>query len=139
MSAMEKGTTRKIVRLDGGGSTWRSHPRRGDDSNKDYVKNLGANNQGDERAASITVRVGDSSIQALLDTGAKVNVMDLRTLEELELTNYLRHDCGLVYGVCGTPITVVGSVEIPISVPGTATCWTKVHVLAGPKISPMSN
>ena len=62
-----------------------------------------------------------------MDTGAKVNVMDVRTLKELELTNYLRpDDTGLVYGVGGTHITVVGSVKIPISVPGVETCWTKV-------------
>ena len=101
------------------GNNWRSHARGGGYSRRDYVKNLGTNNQVEERATSITVKVGDSSIRALLDTGAKVNVMDLRTLEKLELTNFLRtDDTGLVYGVGGTPITVVGSVETPIRIPG---------------------
>ena len=112
------------------GNNWRSQDR-GGYARGDYVKNLSANKYSDERAASIIVRVGDRSVQALLDTGAKVNVMDVRTLRELELVNYLRPDTGLVYGVCGTPISVVGCVEIPISVPGAETCWTQVHVLEG--------
>ena len=77
------------------------------------------------------MKVEINSIQALLNTGAKVNVMDVRTLRELELCNYLRPDIGLVYGVGGTPISVIGSVDIPISMPGADICWGEVHVLEG--------
>ena len=113
------------------GNRWQSHAGRGIHTRRDYVKNLWASNSGDERAASITVEVGDCSIQALLDTGAKVNVMDVRTLRELKLSDALITHAGRVYGVCGTPVAVVGNVEIPIKIPGIETCWTKVHVLEG--------
>ena len=75
------------------------------------------------------MKVEINSIQTLLDTGAKVDVMYVRTLRELKLTNCLRPDPCLVYGVGGTPISVVGSVDIPISVPGADTCWVNVHIL----------
>ena len=112
---------------------WRgSSGRRGSNyTRKDHVKNFGVSNQADEKAASISVRVGDSAIRALLDTGAKVNVMDVQTMRELGLTDRLRSKTVQVYGVGGAPVTVVGSVDIPISVSGEEARWTRVHVLEG--------
>ena len=92
-------------------------------------KKLGVSNQADERAASISVKIGDSTICALLDTGAKVNVMDVQTMRELGLTNRLRAETGHVFGVGGAPVTVVGKVDIPIS--DEEARWTRVHILEG--------
>ncbi|KAI6650042.1 Transposon Ty3-G Gag-Pol polyprotein [Oopsacas minuta] len=98
---------------------------------KDFVKELRVGNQVDERAASIVVRIGDSDIRALLDTGAKVNVMDVQTMRELGLTNRLRPVTGQVYGVGGAPVTVVGKMDVPIRVSNEEAHWTRVHVLEG--------
>ena len=55
----------------------------------------------------------------------------VQTMQELGLTDRLRSKTGQVYGVGGAPVTVVGSVDIPISVSGEEARWTRVHVLEG--------
>ena len=67
----------------------------------------------------------------LLDIGAKVNVMDVQTMELLEVAKRLRSEVGKIYGVGGTPIVVIGSVDIPVKVHGEAAHWTRVYVLEG--------
>ena len=98
---------------------------------RDYVKNLGGVNVDSENSASIVVRVRGQLINALLDTGAKVNVMDTQTMEELGLDRVLSPDVGQIYGVGGTPINVIGTVEIPIELGGQEVRGVRVHVLEG--------
>ncbi|KAI6661455.1 hypothetical protein LOD99_13327 [Oopsacas minuta] len=85
----------------------------------------------DDKSASISVRVYGLPILALLDTGAKVNVVDRQTVEYLGLGQLIKPEIGHVYGVCGTPVSVVGSIEIPIEVNGEEAGKTHVQVLDG--------
>ena len=68
----------------------------------------------DEESASIVVKVRGLPVRALLDTGARVNVMDIQTMRELGVSHCLNTRVGQVYGVAGTPVAIVGIVEIPI-------------------------
>ena len=95
---------------------------------RDYVKKIGAF---DEKSVSIVVKIRGRQVCALLDTGAKVNVMDTQTMDDMGLRKYLEPEANHIYGVSGTPISVIGSIELPIKVPGEGTRWTRVHVLVG--------
>ena len=86
---------------------------------------------GDDRVASILVKIQGQPILSLLDTGVSVNVMDKQTVEELGLSHRVKPETSHVYGVFGTPVAVVGSIEIPIEVDNRVTQWTRVHVLDG--------
>ena len=57
--------------------------------------------------------------------------MDKQTVEELGLSGLVKSETSCIYGVCGTPVAVVGSIEIPIEVDDTVTQWTRVQVLDG--------
>ena len=54
--------------------------------------------------------------------------MDKQTLNELGLSRYVKPETSYVYG---TPVSVVGSIEIPIEVNDTVTHWARVYVLDG--------
>ena len=96
-----------------------------------YIKTVDRGGVGDEKAASISVKIQGQTICALLDTGARVNVMDKQTIDELGLTHHVKPESSHVYGICGTPVAVVGSIEIPIEVDDKTTEWTRVYVLEG--------
>eukprot|EP00800_Vazella_pourtalesii_P022445 TRINITY_DN8813_c0_g1_i1.p1 TRINITY_DN8813_c0_g1~~TRINITY_DN8813_c0_g1_i1.p1 ORF type:complete len:122 (-),score=10.51 TRINITY_DN8813_c0_g1_i1:292-657(-) len=57
--------------------------------------------------------------------------MDKQTVNELGLSRHVKPEASQVYGVCGTPVAVVGNIEFPIKVDDTETKWTRVHVLDG--------
>ena len=95
---------------------------------RDYVNRIGGC---DEKSVSIAVKIRGKPCYALLDTGAKVNVMDTQTMDDLKLRRYLEPEDSLIYGVSGTPISVVGKIELPIEVPGEEVRRTKIHVLVG--------
>ena len=63
------------------------------------------------------------AVRALLDTGAKVKVKDIQTMNELGMSGV---GVGLAYGVGGVPITIVGTVEIPLELE-TETCWVQIQ------------
>ena len=115
----------------GRGTSWRNNTAKGYHPWRNDVKNLGMNSHFEEKAASISVKIGNMAMGALLDTEAKVNVMDVQTMELLEVANRLRPEVGKIYGVGGTPIAVIGSVDIPVKVHGEAAHWTRVYVLEG--------
>ena len=73
-------------------------------SHCDYVKCVHKYNESkmDEYLAFIVVKCRELAIRALLDTGAKVNVMDIQTMEELEMSHHLKPGGELVYGVTRT-------------------------------------
>ncbi|KAI6651366.1 Retrovirus-related Pol polyprotein [Oopsacas minuta] len=98
---------------------------------RDYIKSVDQIGPYDDKSASISVRVYGQPILALLDTGAKVNVVDRQTVEYLGLGQFIKPEIGHVYGVCGTPVSVVGSIEIPIEVNGEKAGKTHVQVLDG--------
>ena len=98
---------------------------------RDYIKSVDQSSPYDDKSASISVRVHGQPILALLDTGAKVNVVDRQTVEYLGLGQFIKPEIGRVYGVCGTPVSVVGSIEIPIEVNGEKAEKTHVQVLDG--------
>ena len=50
---------------------------------------------------------------------------------DYRLTNRLRAETGQVFGVGGAPVTVVGKVDIPISVSDEEARWTRVRILEG--------
>ena len=77
------------------------------------------------------MKIRGRQVCALLDTGAKVNVMDTQTMDDMGLRKYLEPEANHIYGVSGTPISMIGSIELPIKVPGEGTRWTRVHVLVG--------
>ena len=99
---------------------------------RDYVKKV--KHDGlltDEESASIIVKVRGLPVRALLDTGAKVNVMDIQTMRGLGVSHCLNPRGGQVYGVAGTPVAIVGTVEIPIELRNQDIRWVQVHVLEG--------
>ncbi|KAI6661486.1 hypothetical protein LOD99_13359 [Oopsacas minuta] len=98
---------------------------------RDYIKLVDQIGPYDDKSASISVRVYGLPILALLDTGAKVNVVDRQTVEYLGLGQFIKPEIEHVYGVCGTPVSVVGSIEIPIEVNGEEAGKTHVQVLDG--------
>ena len=61
-----------------------------------------------ERSATISVKVNGMTTRALLDTGAKVSVMDVGTMRELKLEHKLMPSRGQVFGVCNIPVRVIG-------------------------------
>ena len=71
-----------------------------------------------EESATITLTIDGSPTRVLLDTGAKINVMDVRSMRELGLENKLIHTGGQVYGICSNPVTVKGYVKVSVKVPG---------------------
>ena len=85
----------------------------------------------DEDSASIVVKERGRPIRALLNTGAKANVMDMQTMRELGVSHYLKSRIEQVYGAAGTPVAIVGTVEIPIELRNRETRWLQVHVLEG--------
>ena len=85
----------------------------------------------DEKSATVTVKVNGKSVRALLDTGARVNVMDTETLHDLGLAEKLINRTGQVYGVCSTPVQVRGYVNVAIEVPGERANTEKIQVLEG--------
>ena len=88
-------------------------------------------NRWDEESATISVKIAGSTCRALLDTGAKVNVMDENTMIELGLENQLVSTGGQVYGVCCTPVTVKGYVEVSIKIAGEKDRMDRIQVLSG--------
>ena len=98
---------------------------------RDYIKSVDQSSPYDDKSASISVRVHGQPILALLDTGAKVNVVDRQTVEYIGLGQFIKPEIGRVYGVCRTPVSVVGSIEIPIEVNGEKAEKTHVQVLDG--------
>ena len=105
-------------------------PRNANRRGRDYVKKVDERLM-DEDSASISVKVRGLVVRALLDTGAKVNVMDMQTMKELGMINHLKPGIGRVYGVGGAPITVIGAVEIPLELGDRETRWVRVHVVEG--------
>ena len=57
-------------------------------------------------------------IYALLDMGAKVNVMDTETMDDLGLRKYFKQETSLIFGLSGTPTSVIGWIKLPIEIPG---------------------
>ena len=66
----------------------------GDNNNKDPVLVVGPG----EDAVSIQVRVGDHTLLAILDTGARPSVIDRYTLQNLGLDKQMREDQSKVFG-----------------------------------------
>ena len=85
----------------------------------------------DERSATVTVQVDGKTVRALLDTGARVNVMDRKALGSLGLDDKLIQAQTQVYGVCSTPVQVVGYVNVSIKIPGERAHTEKILVLEG--------
>ena len=84
-----------------------------------------------EESATITLTIDGSPTRVLLDTGAKINVMDVRSMRELGLGNKLIHTGGQVYGICSNPVTVKGYVKVSVKVPGERNKIECIQVLEG--------
>ena len=69
--------------------------------------------------------------RALLDTGAKVSVMDVGTMRELKLEHKLMPSRGQVFGVCNIPVRVIGYVDAPIKITNESSKVSRIQVLEG--------
>ena len=85
----------------------------------------------DERSATISVKVNGMTTRALLDTGAKVSVMDVGTMRELKLEHKLMPSRGQVFGVCNIPVRVRGYVDAPIKITNESSKVSRIQVLEG--------
>ena len=95
------------------------------------IKTVDRGGMRDEKAASISVRIQGKTVRALLDTGARVAVMDKQTVDEFGLAHNVKLESSHVYDVSGVPVAVMGSIEIPIEVAANKTEWTHMYVLEG--------
>ena len=68
---------------------------------------------------------------ALLDTGAKVSVMDIGTMRELKLGHRLVSSQGQAFGVCNLPVRVIGYVDTSIKIINESPKWSRIQVLEG--------
>ena len=85
----------------------------------------------DEGSATISVQIEERTTRALLDTGARINVMDVSTMKELKLEGKLIHTPGCIFGVCKTPVQVLGYLDASIKVPNESTRLVRIQVLEG--------
>ena len=65
----------------------------------------------------------------MLDTGAKPSVIDRNTLGELNLEKQLVKAPGKVYGLCNSPVRVLGYVDALIQVGDETPVMQRLHVL----------
>ena len=113
------------------------HQCRGDNARKQSYRGVRdvyrADYEGhwDEGSATISVQIEERTTRALLDTGARINVMDVSTIKELKLEGKLIHTTGCIFGVCKTPVQVLGYLEASIKVPNESTRLVRIQVLEG--------
>ena len=95
------------------------------DDNKDSVLVVGPG----EGACSIQVRVGDHTLLAMLDTGARPSVIDRETLQNLRLERRIREGSSKVFGLCDAPVDVIGYVDVEVCVGTRAPVTQRLQVL----------
>ena len=69
-----------------------------------------------EDAVTIQIEVEGHCISAMLDTGARPNVVDYNTLQDLNLNQNLVDCPGQVFGLCDNPIKVLGYLDTEVRV-----------------------
>ena len=69
-----------------------------------------------EDAVTIQVRVGHEEVCAMLDTGARPSVIDLNTAQNLGIDGDIIKVPSKVYGLCDSPVDVIGYVDAEICV-----------------------
>ena len=67
----------------------------------------------------------------IVDTGARVNVMDVSTMRDLGLEEKLVPSTGRVFAVCNAPIQVLGYLDVSIKVPGESANTMRIQILEG--------
>ena len=64
-----------------------------------------------EEAVTVEVRINHHKTAAMLDTGAKPSVIDVGTLQRLELEGLVIPVPSEMYGLCNNPVKVIGYVD----------------------------
>ena len=68
----------------------------------------------EEDAVTIQIEVEGHCISAILDTGARPNVVEYNTLQDLNLNQNLVDRPGQVFGLCDNPIKVLGYLDTEV-------------------------
>ena len=82
-----------------------------------------------EEAVTVEVSISGRKIAAVLDTGARLSVMDVGTLRRLGLEDEMVVVPGRVYGLCNNPVRVRGYLEVAIQVGTNDALVERVQVL----------
>ena len=82
-----------------------------------------------EDAATIQIELEGHCVSAMLDTGARPNVMDYNTLQELNLNQNMIDHPVQVFGLCDSPIKVLGYFDAEIRVGKHAPVRQRLKVL----------
>ena len=69
-----------------------------------------------EESVSLKVGIAGRQVTALLDTGAKPSVIDLKTLSGLGLRKYLNPARSKVFGLCQSPVKVLGRIDVEVEI-----------------------
>ena len=81
------------------------------------------------KAVTLQVKMGNCDVTAMLDTGAKPCVIDRNTLAKLKLDRELVHAPSEVYGLCSSPVQVLGYVDTLIQVDNERPVTQRLRVL----------
>ena len=95
------------------------------------IYTVDGNGQWSEEAATIAIEIAGVTTRALLDTGARISVMDMKSMNRLGLQHKLVATGGQVYGICNSPVSVIGYVEAQINVSGDKNPVERIQVLRG--------
>ena len=95
------------------------------------VYSVDCRNKWSEESATIPVEIDYMPSRVLLDTGARIIALDAMTMKQLRLEDRQVAVGGEVFGVCNTPVKVIGYVEVRIKIPGERELQDEIQVLAG--------
>ena len=82
-----------------------------------------------EDAVTIRIEMEGHRVSAMLDTGARSNVVDYNTVQDLNLDQYIVDYPGQVFGLCDSPIKVLGYLDAEIRVGKHAPVKQRLKVL----------
>ena len=82
-----------------------------------------------ENAVTLIVRIQGKEVAAMLDTGATPCVIDRGTVERLNLTQITEHEPSKVYGLCNSPVQVLGYMMVKVKVGSHRPVVQKLQVL----------
>ena len=82
-----------------------------------------------EDAVTLQVRIEGRKVRAILDTGATPCVIDKGTVERLKLGRRIEYEPSKVFGLCNSPVRVLGYIKAEIEVGSCKPLVQRLQVL----------